>query len=60
MEHLDGEPVSPAVRPTIATWSGLRDFMGAAAWVAGWALGIALAVGIAILLAVSLFRWIVD
>ena len=47
-------------RPTSATWSGLRDIMGAAAWVAGWALGIALAVGTAILLAVALFHWIVD
>lgn len=46
--------------PTAYTWSGMRDIMGAAVWIAAWVLGIAFAVGMLAFITVSLFHWIAE
>jgi hypothetical protein len=41
-------------RPTSYTWSGLREIMGAAVWVAGWFLGIVSVAGVAVWVLVTI------
>ncbi len=53
-------PYRQLSRPTNYTWSGLRDVMGAAAWVAAWILGIAIVVGMGALAITALIHWLFD